>query len=69
MSPILSSILTLIQYAPAAITEITALYNSIKGDLSASDQTTIDEALAAAQAADAAATATADDALDTASKQ
>ena len=68
MPVIVTSILSLIQYAPQAITEITALYNAIKSDLSASDQETIDAALAAAQAADATATAEADAALDQAAK-
>lgn len=57
-------ILTLIQAAPGAITEITALYTAVKGDLSTEDQATIDSALAAAQGGDAQATATADSALD-----
>lgn len=63
MSPIVSSILALIQYAPAAISEITTLYNAVKADLSSDDQTTIDAALASAQSSDAAATETADAAL------
>lgn len=68
MSPIVVSILSLIQYAPQAITEIMALYNTVKADISSDDQVTIDNALAAAQASDAAATKAADDALGTASK-
>lgn len=67
MPTIALSILGLLQYAPQAITEITAVYNAVKGDLSATDQETIDAALAAAQASDAAATAAADQALDQAS--
>ena len=69
MPAIVLSLLSLIQYAPQAITEITALYNSLKGGMSATDQATIDKALADAQSADAAATAAADQALDQASKQ
>lgn len=69
MPVIVQSILALLQYAPAAITEITAVYNAVKGDLSATDQATIDQALAEAQTADAAATAAADTALDDASKR
>lgn len=65
--PIATAILALIQYAPAAISEITALYNAVKGDLSATDQATIDQALANAIASDAQATAAADQALDQAS--
>lgn len=68
MPAIVTSLLGLIQYAPQAVTEITALYNAIKGDLSTQDQATIDSALAAAQSGDAQATATADAALDQASK-
>jgi hypothetical protein len=62
-------ILLLLQLAPQAIGEITALYNAVKGDLSATDQTTIDAALAAAQQSDAAATAQADADLSAAAKQ
>jgi hypothetical protein len=43
-------ILALITQAPAAITEITALYNTVKTDLSSDDQATIDAALAVEQA-------------------
>lgn len=68
MPVIVSSILSLIQYAPAAISEITALYEAIKSDISETDQATIDAALAAAQQSDAAATAAADTALDNAAK-
>lgn len=66
---IAEAILALIQFAPAAISEITAVYNAVKGDLSATDQVAIDNALTQAQAADAAATARADAALDAASKR
>lgn len=57
-------ILSLLQAAPTAVTEITALYNALKGDLSTEDQATIDSALAAAQSGDAKATAAADIALN-----
>jgi len=66
---ITEAILALIQFAPAAINEVTAVYNAIKGDLSTTDQAQIDAALANAQASDAAATAAADKALDDASKR
>lgn len=69
MPPIVTAILAMIAQAPTAIVEITALYNAVKGALSATDQEAIDEALAAAQASDAAATAKADAALDAASKR
>jgi len=69
MPAIALSLLSLLQYAPQAIAEITAVYNAVKGDLSATDQATIDAALAAAQNADWAATQAADDALDEASKR
>lgn len=69
MPVIVTSILGLLQYAPQAITEITAVYNAAKGDLSATDQQTIDQALAAAIQADATATNTADQALDIASQR
>lgn len=68
MPAIALSILSLLKYAPEAITEITALYNAVKGSLSATDQATIDQALADAQAGDAGATAQADEALEAASK-
>lgn len=66
---IAEAILALIQFAPAAISEITAVYNAVKGDLSATDQVAIDNALTQAQAADAAGTAKADAALDAAAKR
>ncbi len=66
---IATAILALIQNAPAAISEITALYNVVKSNLSSSDQSTIDQALVAIQASDAQATARADDALDAASRR
>ena len=69
MPVIVESILGLIQYAPQAISEITALYGAVKADLSETDQAKIDAALANAQAQDAAATAAADAALDAAAKR
>lgn len=69
MPVLVTSLLGLIQYAPQAITEIQAVYAAIKGDLSATDQATIDAALAAAIASDAQATASADQALSDASKR
>lgn len=69
MPVIVTSLLSLIQYAPQAISEITALYTAIKGDLSETDQAKIDAALAKAQADDAVATAQADKALSDASKR
>jgi len=67
--PPVAMILGLLQYAPTAITEITALYNAIKGTFSHADQQTIDAALASAQSADAASTAAADAALSAAAKR
>jgi hypothetical protein len=67
--PPVSMLLGLLAYAPTAITEITALYNAIKGTFSPSDQATVDKALADAIAADAAATAKANAALDAAAKR
>lgn len=69
MPAIALSLLSLLQYAPSAITEITAVYNAVKSDLSATDQATIDAALAASIANDAQATASADQALSDASKR
>lgn len=69
MPIIVQSLLGLIQYAPAAITEIQAVYTVIKGDLSATDQQTIDDALLLARQTDAEATAKADAALSTASER
>lgn len=66
MPVIIQSILTLLTYAPQAVTEITALYNAVKSDISATDQDTIDAALLAAQQSDAVATAEADAVLDAA---
>ncbi len=66
---IAEAILALIQFAPAAISEITAVYNAVKGDLSQTDQIAIDNALTQAQAADAQATAKADSALDQAANR
>lgn len=63
-----SLILALLAQAPQAIAEITTLYNAVRSDLSATDQASIDAALAAAQATDAADTAAADTALDEAAK-
>lgn len=66
---IAEAILALIQFAPAAISEVTAVYNAVRDDLSTTDQATIDAALAHAMDADAIATAKADAALDAASKR
>lgn len=66
---ILQAILALIQNAPTAITEITALYGAVKTSLSSDDQATIDAALASAQASDLAATNTADAALTAAANR
>lgn len=63
------SLISLLQYAPSAINEISALYAAIRDTFSPSDQETIDEALAAAIAADAAATKAAGEALDAAAKR
>lgn len=63
------SLISLLQYAPQAINEISALYAAIRNTFSPSDQETIDEALAAAVAADAQSTALADKALDDASNR
>ena len=69
MPVIVTSILGLLQYAPQAISEITAVYNAVKSDMSATDQQTIDAALAKAIQADADATAQADAALDAAANR
>lgn len=69
MPEIALSILSLLRYAPQAISEITAVYNSVRGDISETDQATIDKALADAQAADAQATTAADDKLDQAAQR
>lgn len=69
MPVIVTSILGLLQYAPQAITEITAVYNAVKSDLSATDQAQIDSALAAAIQADKTATDAADTALTAASQR
>lgn len=61
-------ILSLIQAAPGAISEITALYGAVKGVISTKDQATIDSSLAAVQSGDAQATMTADAALEKAAK-
>lgn len=69
MPAIALSLLSLLQYAPQALTEIQAVYDAVKGDLSATDQATIDAALSAAITNDAAATNAADQALSDASKR
>lgn len=69
MHPLVQALLTAIQYAPQAINEITALYSAVRGDFNETDQAKIDQALAAAQTADAQATATAGAALDEAAKR
>jgi len=69
MNPIVTGLLTLIQYAPAAIKEINDLYTAVRADLSSTDQVTIDTALKAAQDADAAATSSAVSALDKAAQR
>lgn len=65
---IATAILAIIQNAPFLINEATTLYQAVKADLSPSDIEQIDAALATAQAADAAATAKADAALDAAAQ-
>lgn len=67
--PVAAAILAIIQNAPFLINEATTLYNAVRGDLSATDQATIDQALANAQAGDASATAAADQALTDASQR
>ncbi len=67
--PPAAMLISLIQYAPQAITELSALYHAIKDTFSDQDQKAIDDALAAAQQADWAATAAADEALDAAAKR
>ena len=67
--PIATAILAILQYAPQAYSEVVALYNAVKGDMSATDQATIDAALLAAQDSDALATMQADAALDDAAKR
>jgi hypothetical protein len=66
---IATAILAIIQNAPFLINEAKTLYDAVRGDLSATDITEIDAALAKAQAADALATAKADAALDAAAKR
>ncbi len=67
--PIATALLAIIQNAPFLINEATTLYQAVKGSLSATDISQIDAALAAAQAADATATAKADAALDDAANR
>lgn len=64
---IAEAIIAIVTNAPSLIQEATVLYNAVKTSLSSDDQATIDAALAAAIASDAAATAKADQALDAAS--
>lgn len=67
--PLAAAILAIIQNAPFLINEATTLYQAVKADLSPSEIDQIDAALASAVAADAAATAKADAALDVAAAQ
>lgn len=69
MPVIVTSILSLLTYAPQAYTEIKAVYDAVKSDMSATDQQTIDNALAAAIQADKTATDAADIVLDAASQR
>lgn len=62
-------ILQLIAAFPQALTEITQLWAAIKGTFGATDQATIDKALADAQSGDAVSTAAADASLDAAQKK
>lgn len=68
MPTLAEALIAIIQYAPQAINEATALYHAVKADLSETDQAQIDSALLAAQDDDAEATKAADAALDEASK-
>jgi len=61
-------ILAAIAAFPQALAEVQSLYAAVKADLSPEDQATIDQAFADAKTSDAAKTATADAALDAASK-
>lgn len=54
--PIVQIILALLTQAPQALTEITALYERLKSDISETDQAKVDQALADAQKSDEAAT-------------
>lgn len=65
---IAAAILAIIQNAPTAIKEATALYEAVRHMLNATEQADIDAALASAQASDQAATDKADEALDEAAK-
>lgn len=56
-------ILAAIQAMPQALTEVEALYNAVKGDLSLTDQDAIDAALVAAIKSDADKTVAANTAL------
>lgn len=66
---IAEAIIAIITNAPTLIAEATTLYNAVKHSLSSEDQATVDQALAAAIASDAAATAKANAALDAAAKR
>lgn len=66
-----SSLLSILSKAPAAVAEgaaivndVVTIYGEIKDELSATDQAAIDQALTTAQVSDAAATKTADEALN-----
>jgi hypothetical protein len=69
MSALGAILLQLIPLIPSAIPAFVGFYNQIKGLLTPSDQTAIDQALAAAQSSDAAATAQADTDLAAAAKK
>lgn len=57
---IAQALLSILAQAPAVASEVETIYGEIKSELSASSQSDIDAALAAAQKSDAAATAAAD---------
>lgn len=65
---IIQLILAALTQGPQLISLAENAYQTIQGELSATDQATIDSALAAAKAGDASATAAADVALQAASK-
>lgn len=66
---IAQALLAIITNAPSVISEAETIYSQIKSELSATDQSSIDLALANAKAADATATEAADTALDSAAKE
>lgn len=66
---IAEALIAILANAPTLIQEVSVLYSAVRTSLSSDDQATVDAALAAVIASDAAATARANTALEAAAKR